>query len=54
MSWLKWLTYGDAIGFDLTKLDLAIVDFSFSFHMQANVLQVILVGAALLLYKKIR
>lgn len=54
VSWLKWLTYGDAIGFDLSKLDLAIVDFSFSFHMQANVLQVILVGAALLLYKKIR
>lgn len=54
VSWLKWLTYGDTIGFELQNVDLAIVDFSFSFHMQANVLQVILIGAALLLYKKIR
>lgn len=54
VSWLKWLTYGDAVGFNLQNVDLAIVDFSMSFHMQANVLQVILIGVALLLYKKIR
>lgn len=54
VSFLKWLTWGDSIGFDTIHLDLAIVDFSFSFKMQANVLQVLFIGAALLLWKKVR
>lgn len=54
VEWLKWLTWGESIGFDTTGVDLAIIDFSFSFHMRVNVLQVIFIGAALLLYKKVR
>ena len=54
ISWLKWLTWGDSIGFDIGRLDLAIIDLSFSFQMQVNVLQVLLIGGALLLYKKVR
>ena len=54
VSWLKWLTWGDSIGFDIGRLDLAIIDLSFSFHMQVNVLQVVFIAAALLLYKKVR
>ena len=35
-------------------MNLAVVNFSFDFHIRANVLQILLIGAALLLYKKIR
>ena len=54
ISFLKWLTWGDSIGFDTIRMDLDIVDFSFSFKMQVNVLQVLFIGAALLLWKKVR
>lgn len=54
VDWLKWLTWGDSVGFDTLNIDLAIIDFSLSFHMQVNVLQVIFIAAALLLYKKVR
>ena len=26
ISWLKWLTWGDSIGFDIGRLDLAIIE----------------------------
>lgn len=54
IEWLKWLTWGESVGFDTAGFDLAIIDFSVAFHMQVNVLQVIFIGAALLLYKKVR
>ena len=54
VEFLRWLTWGDSVGFDTINLDLAIIDVSFSFKMQVNVLQVVLIGAALLLYKKVR
>ena len=54
IDFLKWLTWGDSIGFDAVNLDLSIIDLSFAFHMQVNVLQVVFIAAALLLYKKIR
>ena len=54
VEFLRWLTWGDSVGFDTVNLDLAIINVSFSFKMQVNVLQVVLIGAALLLYKKIR
>lgn len=54
IAWLKWLTWGESIGFDTLGLDLAIIHVSFSFKMQVNVLQVILITASLLLYKKVR
>lgn len=54
IGWLKWLTWGESIGFDTVRLNLAIIDLSFSFKMQVNVLQVILITASLLLYKKVR
>ena len=54
IGFLKWLTWGDSIGFDLNNVDLSIITFSLSFGMQVNVLQVIFIASALLLYKKIR
>lgn len=54
IGWLKWLTWGESIGFDTVGLNLAIINLSFSFKMQVNVLQVILITASLLLYKKVR
>ena len=54
VSVLKWLTWGESVGFDTVNLNLIIVQISFAFKMQVNVLQVILVSAALLLYKKVR
>jgi len=54
VEFLRWLTWGDSVGFDTVNLDLAIINISFSFKMQVNVLQVVLIGAALLLYKKVR
>ena len=54
IGFLKWLTWGDSIGFDTVNLDLSIINLSFSFHMQVNVLQVLCIAAALLLYKKVR
>lgn len=54
ISFLKWLTWSDSIGFDTVNLDLSVIDLSLSFHMQINVLQVIFISAALLLYYKVR
>ena len=54
IDFLKWLTWGDSIGFDAVNLNLSIIDLSFTFHMQVNVLQVAFIAAALLLYKKVR
>lgn len=54
VEFLRWLTWGDSVGFDTINLDLAIINLSFSFKMQVNVLQVVLIGGALLLYKKVR
>lgn len=51
---LKWLTWSDSIGFDTVNLDLSVINLSLSFHMQINVLQVIFISAALLLYYKVR
>jgi hypothetical protein len=54
IGFLKWLTWGDSIGFDTVNLYLSIINLSFSFYMQINVLQVVFIAAALLLFKKIR
>jgi hypothetical protein len=54
IEFLKWLTWGDGIGFDAMNIDLSIITFSLSFHMQVNVLQVVFIATALLFYKKIR
>ena len=54
IEFLKWLTWGESIGFDTINLNLAIVNISFAFKMQVNVLQGLFVGGSLLLYKKIR
>ena len=54
VSFLKWLTWGESVGFDAVNLDLAVIQLSFSFHMKVNVLQVLLITGALLLYRKVR
>lgn len=54
ISFLKWLTWGDSIGFDAFNLNLSVVDLSLSFHMHINVLQILLITSAVVLFKKIR
>lgn len=54
VGFLQWLTYGDSIGFTLDNVNLAVVNFSFDFHIRATCCRSWLIGAALLLYKKIR
>lgn len=54
VSWLEWLTWGDPIGFEGVTIDLIIIQFSFSFMMQVNVLQILLLFGALLLYRKVK
>ena len=54
VSFVKWLTWGESVGFDTVTLNLSLVRRRCAFKMQVNVLQVILVSAALLLYKKVR
>ncbi len=54
IDYLKWLTWGDSFGLDTVNIDLSIIKLSFSFHMQVNVLQVVFIAAALLIYYKTR
>lgn len=54
VSWLEWLTWGDSIGFEGVTIDLIIIQFSFSFMMQVNVLQILLLFGALLFYRKVK
>lgn len=55
---LKWLTYGDAISFNYGNvnplIDLSILKLNFGFELNVNVLQILLICAALLIYKKVR
>jgi len=52
VEWLKWLTWGESIGVDNFALDLSVIKFSLSFHMQINALQILCIGAALYIKKK--
>ena len=58
IPWLKWLTYGQSIGFNSEGggplIDLQMIQLNFGFRMQVSVLQVILLTAALLIYRKVR
>ena len=50
---LKWLTYGERIGFDALQINLAVLDFSIAFHFSANVAQILLLAVALIVYRKV-
>ena len=50
---LKWLTYGESIGFDAVQVDLGVVNFSLSLHFTINAAQVVLIAAALLIYRRV-
>lgn len=52
VEWLKWLTWGESIGFDALTLDLSVIDLSFSCHMQVNVLQILCIALALFVKRK--
>ena len=52
VSGLKWLTWGDSVGFETIQVDLSVIQFSFSFHMQINVLQIICLIGALIVYRQ--
>ena len=55
---LKWLTYGESIGFNFGNanplIDLNIFKLNFGFEMQVSVLQIILICVALLIWRKVR
>ncbi len=52
VEWLKWLTWGESVGLDSVSLDLSVINFSFSFHMQVNALQILCIGLALYAKRK--
>ena len=54
IDFLQWLTWGDSVGFDNVNLDLSVVNIGFSFKMQVNVLQIVFIGVALFVYRKVR
>lgn len=60
ISWLNWLTEGARISFGNVAgnaqplLDLSIVKLNFGFEMSLNILQIILITIALVLYRKFR
>ncbi|MCI8361289.1 MAG: DUF4321 domain-containing protein [Clostridiales bacterium] len=58
IPWLRWLTYGQSIGFNGDGggplVDLQMIQINFGFRMQVSVLQIILITAALLIYRKVR
>lgn len=54
IDFLEWLTWGDSVGFDTVELDLSVVNIGFSFKMQVNVLQIVFIGIALFVYRKVR
>ena len=54
IDFLQWLTWGDSVGFDNVNLDLSVVQIGFSFKMQVNVLQIVFIGVALFVYRKVR
>ena len=60
ISWLNWLTegarisFGNVAGSSQPLLDLSIVKFNFGFEMSVNILQIILITIALVLYRKFR
>lgn len=54
VDFLQWLTWGDSVGFDNVNLDLSVVNIGFSFKMQVNVLQIVFIGVALFVYRKVR
>ncbi len=54
IDFLQWLTWGDSVGFDNVNIDLSVVNIGFSFKMQVNVLQIVFIGVALFVYRKVR
>lgn len=55
---LKWITYGQAFGFNSENtrplIDLQMFQLTFGIRVQISILQIILVSAALLIYRKVR
>lgn len=55
---LKWLTYGASVGFNAGNpgplINLEVLKLSFGFEMKFSALQIILITAALLIYRKVR
>ena len=60
IPWLNWLiegariSFGNVAGNSHPLLDLSIVKFNFGFEMSLNILQIILITIALVLYRKFR
>lgn len=52
VSFLKWLCIGETIGLDSFAVDLAVLQFSVSFHISLNIAMLLCIAAAIILYVK--
>lgn len=50
VSFLKWLCIGETIGLDSFAVDLAVLQFSVSFHISLNIAMLLCIAAAIVLY----
>ena len=52
VSFLTWLCIGETIGLDSFAVDLAVLQFSVSFHISLNIAMLLCIAAAIILYVK--
>lgn len=52
-AYIHWLGYGKSFGFDTISLNLHVIELSFGLHMDINVMQILLIVAAIALTPKI-
>ncbi len=52
VSFLRWLCIGKTIGVDSFSVDLAVLQFSVSFHIGLNIAMLLCIAAAIVLYVK--
>ncbi len=52
VPFLRWLCIGETIGLDSFAVDLAVLQFSISFHISLNIALLLCITAAIILYVK--
>lgn len=50
VSFLRWLCIGESIGVDSFAIDLAVLQFSISFHISLNIAMLLGIVGAIVLY----
>lgn len=54
IGFLSWLGYSKSIGINTVHIDLSVLQLDFGLQIGINVAQVLLLGASIPLYRKIR